>query len=261
MFYIETSPIMKKNIFSFILIVAAYYLVHSCTKESYDSPLNNGTSGIGGSMARFTITGDFLYTVNDSELKSFNIADPSSPVYQNSKYLGFGIETIFPYKNHLFIGTVTGMEIYNIDIPSSPSHVSTYSHVYSCDPVAVDSNYAYVTLHSEDSWCGRSSNELHVINIANLNSIYQAKIYPMTNPRGLGVDERKLFICDNGLKVYDTSNPLNLKLLNHFEIKAQDVIPHNNLLIVTGEEGIYQYKYSNDSIILLSKILIDSNES
>ena len=37
-------------------------------------------TGIGGSMARFTISGDYLYTVDSWNLNTFEITDPINPV-------------------------------------------------------------------------------------------------------------------------------------------------------------------------------------
>ena len=40
---------------------------------------SSGT-GIGGSMARFTIKGDYLYTVDSYDLKTFDIKDKVNPM-------------------------------------------------------------------------------------------------------------------------------------------------------------------------------------
>jgi hypothetical protein len=77
----------------------------------------------------------------------------------------------------------------------------------------------------------------------------------MVNPYGLGIKDEKLFICDgtSGLKVYDKTNIMDLKLLNHFkDINTFDVIPLENQLLMIGDEVLYQYKYENSSIELLS---------
>jgi hypothetical protein len=70
----------------------------------------------------------------------------------------------------------------------------------------------------------------------------------MLNPHGLGIDDGNLFVSEGeyGLKVMDASNPLDIKLLRHIEeIKSYDVIPYNDVLMVTGENGIIQYDYSD----------------
>ncbi len=84
----------------------------------------------------------------------------------------------------------------------------------------------------------------------------------MTNPHGLGIQEDKsLFICDGeaGLKVYDASDPLRIdeNMLYHFpEMNAFDVIPLGNLIMMIGEDGLYQYNFEEGVMTQLSFIPI-----
>ena len=243
---------MKKIQSISLLIIALAHFV-SCSQDS-SSPIDYSQTGIGGSTARFTTLGNYLYTVNSQDLVIFDISNPSTPQYATTENIGFGIETIFPYNDYLFIGAQTGMYIYDISTPKSPQKLSQYEHIYSCDPVVVQGDYAYVTLHSQDSWCGRWSNELHIIDISNLRMPNLLTTYTMENPLGLGVDGNNLFICDKGLKVYDISDKTNLILKQKFSISANDVIPYNNLLIVTGDNGLHQYDYSGEELTFLSTI-------
>ena len=50
--------------------------------------------------------------------------------------------------NRLFIGSQTGMFIYNLSNPDNPVQDGQFNHVRSCDPVIADEKYAYVTLRS-----------------------------------------------------------------------------------------------------------------
>jgi hypothetical protein len=82
----------------------------------------------------------------------------------------------------------------------------------------------------------------------------------MSYPLGLGIDGSVLFICegDFGLKVYDATDPKAITSNKLSEIKGispTDVIPLNNLLIVTAKDGVYQYDYSDpNNLVLLSKV-------
>ncbi|NMC40774.1 MAG: hypothetical protein GYA43_06340, partial [Bacteroidales bacterium] len=107
-----------------------------------------------------------------------------------------------------------------------------------------------------------AQNLLEVIDISSVTAPYLVKSYPMYNPHGLGVDGNLLFICDGaaGLKIYDKSDPLNIinnKLAHYPDFVTFDVIPMNGILMLVGEDGIYQYNYSNpQNIVRISHIPI-----
>lgn len=244
---------MKNQIY---LIVFSILLISACATEDSAVPSRGGK---GGSMARFTVSGDYLYTVDNSNLNLFNISNSQHPVMEKAISVGWGIETIYPYKNYLFMGSQTGMFIYNNTDPANPQFISNYQHIFSCDPVVVNDSFAYVTLRS-GSTCRTGTNRLEVIDIKDLSNPQLLATYSMTNPYGLGIDQNTLFVCDDGLKVYDTSDPLNLKLKRKFNINAYDVIPDNGRLSVIGSDGLYQYSYSGTDINLLSKITLTSND-
>jgi hypothetical protein len=219
--------------------------------------------GIGGSMARFTIVGDYLYTIDDYLLHVFNIITPENPVAGEEINLGWGIETIFPFKNNLFIGSQSGMFIYNIDTPELPEFRSNVSHINTCDPVVANDEYAFVTLRSEDAnnWCGNTfTNQLDVIDITDVANAQLLHTYDMTGPYGLGLDGNTLFVTEgnDGLKIFDISDVSNIgqNMIQHLQgFNAYDVIPVNGTLILVGNDGLYQFDYTNlDEIKMLSLI-------
>lgn len=215
--------------------------------------------GLGGSMAGFTIVSNHLYAVSNSALNVVSISNAADPVFNNRVNLGWGIETIYPFNNRLFIGSSSGMFIYDISNPTSPTALGTFSHVSSCDPVIADNHYAFVTLRSGNA-CQGFTNQLDVLNIDNLNNPVLLKTYPMTNPHGLAKDGDLLLICDgnDGLKFYNSSNVSNLQLLHRIGIPdTYDVIAINGWALVVAGDGLYQYDYSNISnISLLSKMQV-----
>lgn len=234
----------------------------SLTKSS-TSPTTNGVSG---STSRFAIVNERLYAVSQSEMKLFSLQNPSNPVKDGSLNLGFGIETIFPYKDKLFLGTTTGVQIWDNKNPLKPTYLSRLDHARACDPVVVENDIAYVTLRSIDNFsrCGGAiSNQLDVIDVSNPASPILKKVYQMDSPYGLGIDNKKLFICEGktGLKTFDATNIMDIKQLQHFkDMNAYDVIPLNNTLMLIGKDGLYQYDYSNPSSLkLLSKISVKIN--
>jgi hypothetical protein len=232
--------------------------------RSFESIAPGGGSGVGGSMARFTIVNSFLFSVDHGALYAFNISNLKQPVLESTTQLGWGIETIFPYQNKLFLGTTTGMLIYDISAPASPQWLSTFAHVRSCDPVVVQDTVAFVTLRGGTE-CGGFTNQLDVINIKNPRAPYLVKSYPMVGPYGLGIDKSTLFVCDGsaGLKVYNVKDIMSIDsnmIKNYNKIDAYDVIPYNNLLILIGKDGLHQFDYSNPSnMIFLSKLEINKS--
>jgi len=208
-----------------------------------------GQSGTGGSMARFTIVQSWLYAVTQSDLQLFNITTPSRPLVWARVNLGWGIETIFPYKDKLFIGSMTGMFIFDNSNPSSPTMLSEFRHARACDPVVAADTMAYVTLRS-GTMCGGGQNQVDLISISDLMAPRLIKSYFMQEPNGVGIDGTTLFVCDGraGLKIFDASNPLNLRLLAHMpDWHAYDIIPLGSRAILTGNSGIVQFDYTNPS--------------
>ena len=217
--------------------------------------------GIAGSMARFSIYEDYIYLLNETILNVYDISNLSIPTYVTELNTTTIAETLFLYEAKLFMGTQTGMRVYSLSNPAAPVFVSEFSHIQSCDPVVVVEGYEYITLRSGNA-CGSVTNQLDVVDISVITSPQLVKSYEMTNPHGLGIQEDKtLFICDGeaGLKVYDASDPLRIdeNLLYHFpETNAFDVIPLGTLIMMIGEDGLYQYNFEAGVMTLLSFIPI-----
>ncbi len=230
--------------------------------QSFGAVINDGgSSGTGGSMARFTIAKEHLYVVGSSELQDYDLKNRANPVKGSKISLGFGIETIFPYKNQLYIGSQTGMYIYDVTKPEAPEKLSFYQHVRACDPVVVQNDVAYVTLRNNSSFCGGTQNVLDAIDVADPRFPKIIKSYPMTGPYGLGVDGQRIFVCEgkNGLRILDLSRgPSNITQTQEFKnVDAFDVIPLNGTLMLVGQGGLLQYDYSGGKDLkLISKISV-----
>lgn len=237
------------------------FMANAASFDSKAAIAPGNTTGVGGSMARFTISNDYLYMLDGGNIHAADISVSTSPEKKSSQYVMWDIETIFPYENKLFIGARSGMHIFDLATPENPQKISTYSHINSCDPVVVSGNYAYVTLRS-GTQCQGFANQLEVLDISNLSSPSLVKVYPMHNPHGLGVDDPVLFICDgdDGLKIYDATDKLKIdqNLIKHYKnIHAYDAIPLGGVLMLIGEDGIFQYDYSDlNNISLLSHIQV-----
>lgn len=200
----------------------------------------------GGSMARFTATDNYLYTIDGAEVKVFDIGQVL-PVLKNEVTMQWGIETLFPMAGNLFIGSNNGLLIYDISNPEAPEYRSTFAHATACDPVVVSGNTAYVTLRDGNN-CQGFVNQLDVIDVSNLNSPNLIRSYPMSNPHGLSVVDQTLYLCEGqfGLKTFDVTDPKEIgnSLLDHLSgFQAFDVIvlPPGDHVMVVGQNGLYQF--------------------
>ena len=219
--------------------------------------------GIAGSLSRFAQLSQRLYTVSQSDLKVFNVQQAAAPRYVQSIALSqSNIETIFPYKNNLFIGSMVGMFIYNASNPDQPTFLSQFTHVRTCDPVIADGDYAYVTLRG-GGFCGGFTNRLDIMNLKDLLHPVPVRSYPLSGPQGLSKDGYLLFICDgrDGLKLFNAGDPYNLSLLSQVKgFQPTDVIALGGIAIVTAKDGLYCIDYSDvNNAKIASKIPVIQN--
>lgn len=257
-----------KNIRATVMLAFLLGSLAACDSQGegdyMSPPERSDNTGEAGSMARFGLSGNQLYVVGNDNLRYFDISDPRKPVFQNTINLPDGVETIFPYGNHLFLGTMNGVIIMNISNPLAPIISSTYSHVTSCDPVVVQNNYAYVTMRNGTA-CNRGINRLDVLDVSRPEAPALMTAMGMINPHGLGVEGSQLFVCEgaSGIKAFDISTPTRPKmvqLLNGFD--AFDLIVDNGLLMVIGKTGLMQFQYDTSpqapNMRLVSRINIGS---
>lgn len=218
------------------------------TGISFSSGTNSISNSVatGGSMARFTVADDHLYTIDGGEIKVFEVKQ-SLPTLKSEVTVQWGIETLFPMAGSLFIGSNNGLLIYDISNPESPQYVSTFSHATACDPVVVQDDIAYVTLR-DGRECLGFVNQLDVIDVSNLHNPSLIRSYPMDNPHGLSVLDETLYLCEGsfGLKTFDISNTNQIaqSLLDQVTgFNAYDVIvlPPGDHVMVVGQNGLYQF--------------------
>lgn len=229
------------------------------------SDASGATFGVGGSMARFGLYDNYLYAVDRSQLHIFDVKNTDAPKEIAKHNVGWDVETMFVYDEHMFFGMQSGMRIFSLKVPTVPEYVSDFRHATGCDPVVVENGYAYVTLRGGTP-CGNALNQLDVLELSDDyadNDLIAS--YPMEGPYGLGIDDDILFICDGdaGLKVYDAADKRNID--NHQiavfpGINAYDVIPLADYLFMIGEDGFYLYDYSDlENITQLSMIPVNKN--
>ena len=264
----EVKEITEKETFQpYVPCPNCYYNLAAASEMSWKSAGSYSSSGtnftsVTGSMSRFAIYGDYLYVVNNSMLKVFSLSGEAAVKVQE-QYVNWNAETIFPYDDKLFFGTTSGLMIYDLANPAVPTYLSSVNHVVGCDPVVVQGDYAYVTIRG-GNLCGQTGSFLEVIDISDPAKPAIKASFPMQEPYGLGIDGNTLFVCDNGLNVFDATNPLQAgtkKIKQFASIHGYDVIPYNGTLILIGNDGLYQYDYSDvQNIKELSALKIEKEK-
>ena len=251
---------MKKTLLS--LLCLSLLTLH-CEKQSVSSSSSSGevSTGQGGSLARFTIVGNYLYTVDDHQLKVFDIRSPDAPVLKNTQDIGFEIETIYPFKDKLFIGSTTQVHIFSIADPAQPKKLSVAISpqvLRRCDPVVAKDTVAYATLRTNGP-CGGVQSILAVYNIKNIENPMQVSSYPVGEPYGLGYSDDVLYVCDKeiGLILFDISKAFDVQFIKSLRDGSYiDVIPYGNTLICWISTGIILYDITdNRQPVLITTII------
>lgn len=236
---------MKKLIFLYLVTL----LFWGCEKMAADSAAYNPSSGTGGSMARFTIVGNYLYTVDKENLKVFDITNPASPVFKQTVPVGFEIETIYPFADKLFIGSTSMVHIFSIANGAQPQKLSeaiSPTVLRRCDPVVAKQNVAYATLRTNGP-CGGTGSVLAVYDITKITAPVQVNALPVSEPYGLGYAGNVLYVCDKrqGLMVYDISEPFAPAFIkNVADGDYIDVIPFGDVLVCWVANGMLLYDIS-----------------
>lgn len=240
---------MKKFLYIVFVVICCSALFITCKKDMASAPDSN--IGAGGSTARMTLWGNYLYVVNHSQLQTYDVTNPSQAVLLNSQNVGWNIETIFPYRDKLFIGSQTGMFVFDNSNPKSPKLQGQAQHLRACDPVVADDDYAYVTLRSTNNGCGGTLNQLNIYDITGVNimSPKQVSTLIMPEPHGLGNVGNTLYICMGsvGMNVVDITDKTKPKVIKTIDDDESyiDVIPYDDVLIAYVEGGIVLFDISD----------------
>jgi len=250
---------IMKRIYQIIIGLFVVSFFNNCSKD--DAAKASVSNGAGGSTARFTISGNYLYVVDNQTLKAINISDPSKPALKSQTSVGLNIETIFPYNDKLFIGSSSSMYIFSLTDPEHPTQVAKADYIIrmACDPVVAKDNVAYATLRST-SFCGGTQSALVTYNITNISQPVLANTITMFSPYGLGMKDNSLYVCEGpgGLKVFNITNkysPVQVGSGITNEV-FYDVIPYGNVLIAQIEGGVALYDIGTNPMqpVFISKI-------
>lgn len=217
----------------------------------------DGSIGKTGSTARFTVLGERLYAISGGGLTVFDISDGKELSKVGFSAVAGDIETLHNDAEKLYIGAETALYIYNVDDPNQPTRTGSLTHARSCDPVVTQGTTAYITLRSNQCRCLGDTNRLKVVDVASPEQPVEISSYELTEPGGLGIVGSRLFVCDGpkGLIELNVGDPKAISETTHVDDeKCSDVIPIDQVLLVSGTAGLSQYDLSVEGLKRLSRI-------
>lgn len=196
------------------------------------------------SYAVFAVIDTFLYHVTGSSLVTLSIANPSRPRTINTTYLNWGVETLFATDRYLFVGSTTGMYIFNRSPnPASPVLITTFAHARACDPVVVRDTIAFITLRSGNA-CGTAEDAFMAVSVADPTSpVLLDKVQP-PSPYGLAVNDTLVYIGNgaSGWSLYSCARPDSLYQVAAWpQPAARDFIWSGTMLYMLGTTQVAAY--------------------
>ncbi|MEO6191261.1 MAG: hypothetical protein ABIO44_13865 [Saprospiraceae bacterium] len=186
-----------------------------------------------GSLNRFVISGQYMYTLDIDHLNIFDITDQENPVLRRTIEIKDDLQTLTVYQGSLYIGAGAGLYIININNPLTASVNASIAHWVSKDPVVVSGKYLYST--TRNNWSGALTiyEDLGSDQFNELNRII------LEQPYGLGISGDYLFVCEdiNGILVYDISKrdkPIKVQTYTSI-ISPRDVIILNDIMFCSAK--------------------------
>jgi len=227
------------------------YLNNLIPRSAVPSSFAGNSDQQSGTVNRIAHNNDHVYVIG---LHKLTVIDDTNADMNKvgSQGLGDETETIFSYKNNLFLGSRSSMSIYDASNPTVVTESYRFDHATSCDPVLPTDDVAYISLRTADfSACPGNINALIVLDIENLDSPKEVAEIEMQSPYGMTIFDDQLFVGEgvNGLKIFDVSNRQNPILISDDKsVEAYDVIKHPSadLILIAGPNGLEQFELGAD---------------
>ncbi|MEZ4985795.1 MAG: hypothetical protein R2795_12305 [Saprospiraceae bacterium] len=237
---------MLKTLLSLTILV----LFAGCASDASVSEV--ATNGQSGSITRFVVYGDYMYTLNPNEVQTWSIANEDKPQLLHTLATDYGLETIIIYDETIYIGSRTALYILDISQPATPVLLSQTDRdaffFGGCDPVVVKDNYAYSTIKIIENVCGsfNSISALLTYDVTDKTNPVVTNEQFLDIPNGLGVQGDYLFVCDEGMDqivVFDITDPANPQPTEYNVPLTDpvDVIARNGELIVSTKTDFQFY--------------------
>jgi len=216
------------------------------------------TGGTGSSYATFAVVDNYLYRADARDrLVTYDVSTPAKPKQIAQTLIGWGIESMYPTPNYLFLGGFDGMYIFDRAQPEKPVKIAKIEHTRSCDPVTVSGSTAFVTLRGSGP-CGGVTDELMCVSIKDPHAPEIVGTTPIPTPFGLAVQNQQLFVSngDGGYSLLDVSDPAAPAVMQTWTGGAtRDFIWSDHTLFVLSRDNVYIYDVTNPMApMLLSQV-------
>ncbi len=209
--------------------------------------LDGGTSGVGGSYARFAVIDSFLYYLDNNSLVTIDISVPDTIVKLSETYIDWTVETLFPTQDYLYVGGRGGMYVLDRVNPASPKNVCKLQHFQAYDPVVVRDTVAYVALRA-GNWGGTAKDVLLVTSVADFSKAYVLDEASTFTPYGLAVQDSLLFVSNgyNGFTLFDVKNPTTVTKIKYWDTPdTKDFIWVDTILYTMGFSNVMVYEVTD----------------
>ena len=164
------------------------------------------------------VEGSFAYVANDAAgLQIIDVSDPANPAYAGGYDTTGNARDVIVAGGYAYVADgADGLQIIDISNPSSPVRVGGYDTAGDAQVVAVAGQYAYVTDYAS-GW--------QVIDVSVPSAPVLVGGYPLTDGLAEGCTVAGGYVygvgggsatTNNGLKVFDASNPANLTYAGGF---------------------------------------------
>lgn len=210
--------------------------------------------------------GSILYEVDAGSITTYDYSDSASPEIVQRLVFNFEVQYANLSIDHIIVMSDENLHVLEIGPLGIPvmtmvvSHQSFERRLTICDQLLFDQDILYVSPSESSpiSTCFPASDNtlrLYVVDALESPRLVDTKL--LTAPGKMLIDGVLLFVADGngGVRVYDRTNPADIKEINHIaEQIAVDIALRDNLLTVLGKDDVRVYNYSNPSDISLVSI-------
>ncbi|MCD4684171.1 MAG: hypothetical protein K8R86_12875, partial [Bacteroidales bacterium] len=282
--YVSLYPVFQIEINNNIAFIGSgnFHIQALDISDPYN-PVELGFATHPNNLREFSISGNYLYSINYWQFRIWNFSDPQNPVLEsylpcpnNMMFYGISISNDFAY---MAVG-LSGMAIYNVENPSNPIQVSTVDFEGYSVHVCSEGNYVYC---ANEEWGIRvidvtdpntpniiglitglyathvydKDGLLHATSGASIRAYYLIDVADPYNPfiydmeylgsEGSAIHNYEYYTYisfNDGFSIFNISNPYNINLINFLNT------PDMSMDIVVKEEIAYVLEYYDGLWIL-----------